>query len=97
MRDRNGVHDYSLATFNDLIVIIFSNWELFSNLFGSETKKPVRKPLDKINNGVRRYLAHPHKANTKRYVISKYDFDLLEKMQKWAESAGKKWVSRPKH
>ena len=97
LRNGNNRHDYAQATFNDLIIILFGNWSLFADLFGSETKKPVREPLDQINNGVRRYLAHPHRANTKGYTIGQRDLDLLEKMWKWVNSADSKWKARPQN
>jgi hypothetical protein len=59
-------HDYSLANYSDLLSIVWHNWDTFSPLFAI-SRKQLKKPLERINFGLRRYLAHPHKADRHGY------------------------------
>jgi hypothetical protein len=86
-REGGDTPDYSLANFDELIKILFHNWDAFYSLFESKSKSRIRNPLERINHGVRRYLAHPHKAKAQGYKISYEDIALLESMQKRVRSA----------
>lgn len=59
-------HDYSLANYSDLLNIVWYNWDTFSPLFAI-SRTQSKKTLERINYGLRRYLAHPHKANRHGY------------------------------
>ncbi len=66
--------DYSLATYDDLVLILLHNW----NLFEAElriSKSAGRKTFNKINYGLRRYIAHPHKAEMHGYTFEQEDID----------------------
>jgi hypothetical protein len=64
---KDGVMDYSLATYIQLVGILKDQWSQFERHFAaaagrSVKREEVTKPLFEINTGQRIYLAHPHKA-----------------------------------
>jgi hypothetical protein len=71
-------HDYSQANYRDLLNIVWYNWEdAFSPLFDI-SRTQLKKTLERINYGLRRYLAHPHKANRHRYQFQQEEVAAVE-------------------
>jgi len=92
--DKDGTINFARASFDDITKILYENWDEFADVFGSATKKPIRKHFEKINHGVRRHLMHPHKAVTLGYTFPIADIRHLDEVNKRVELAKKKWQSR---
>jgi hypothetical protein len=83
---KGGTCDYSQAHYNDLLSIILHNWDAFSPLFAT-SRTQLKKTLERINYGLRRYLAHPHKASRHGYQFRRDDVAAVETGLALIESA----------
>ena len=68
---------YSQAHYNDLLRILWHNWDAFSPLFAI-SRTQIKRTLERINYGLRRYLAHPHKASRHGYEFGPKDIAAVE-------------------
>jgi hypothetical protein len=74
---KDGSYDYSQAHYNDLLRILWHNWDAFSPLFAI-SRTQIKRTLERINYGLRRYLAHPHKASRHGYELGPKDIAAVE-------------------
>src|SRR5262245_56877547 len=75
--NKDGSYDYSQANYSDLLHILWHNWDTFSPLFAI-SRTQLKRTLDRINYGLRPYLAHPHKANRHGYEFGPKDIAAVE-------------------
>ncbi len=73
-----GSRDPSYLTYLNLVDLVLKNWERFSPLFAPNSKSVTKKALQSVNYGVRRYVAHPHRAESEGYTFATEDLRKLE-------------------
>jgi hypothetical protein len=87
---RDGPADYAMANYSDLIDIILHNWNNFTPFFG-QSKTQFKNVLASLNFGVRRFIAHPHKAKQMGYDFPRKDIDAIEAALGLVQSAQQKY------
>ncbi|MEQ9695935.1 hypothetical protein [Shimia sp. SDUM112013] len=84
---RDGVPDTSYLTYLNLVNLLLKNWARFLPLFHPQSKTLVKKSLQGVNYGIRRYVAHPHRAEFEGYAFRKEDIQKLKVARKMVVEA----------
>lgn len=77
---RAGKPDTSRLDLSDLMTLMWKNWEQFRDCFAPASKKSIRKPMEGFNQGLRRYIAHPHLAQEEGYKFPESDIEKMEQV-----------------
>lgn len=84
--------DYAQATLDDLLKILFHNWDCFEEIFGVK-KSHLKRQFSSINHHLRRYLAHPHRAECENYDFSVDELSKIESAARVVAAAKQKLAS----